>query len=258
MLELRILTGLHRGAALPLEGDRVCIGSGEENDIVLLDPGMPVRAAILERATGSSWTCRMYASPQKQGESPSGAPARNDIEIGAGARWFAGPVLMACEEETAPWSNSAGEQRAPSAQPRFSLKAKLAVALVVATLIVALAATLGGQAASRLGIGEPARHASSVLAAPSADRALRLEPAATAAATPASGVRLLAAAVYPNETKERPPFSIGSANGGPYGFIVTDDGRVLLPGSRWRGFTLVRIEPGRAIFTGPFAAELTW
>jgi hypothetical protein len=70
--------------------------------------------------------------------------------------------------------------------------------------------------------------------------------------------RVVKAAVYPIRTTDRPPFGIRSASGGPYGFIVTDDDRVLTPGSRWQAFTLVRIEPGRAVFTGPYAAELTW
>jgi hypothetical protein len=56
----------------------------------------------------------------------------------------------------------------------------------------------------------------------------------------------------------RPPFAIRSASGGPYGFVVTEDGQVLMPGSRRQAFTLVRIEPGRAVFSGPYAAELTW
>jgi len=129
---------------------------------------------------------------------------------------------------------------------------------LVAGLIAAVAASLDGGTASRLGMREPAVHASAPLVGTSEDEATRLTRGATPAPAPSSGVRVLTAAVYPDETMQRPPFSIRSASGGPYGFIVTDDGQVLMPGSRWRAFTLVRIEPGRAVFTGPYAAELTW
>ncbi len=259
MLELRIFTGLHRGAALALEGDQIRIGSGDENDIVLLDPGMPVHAATLERSAASSWSCRVQGSAQQRGELPPGVPAKNHIEVVAGARWFAGPVLMGCEEESAPWCDAAAEpSRAPPDKPRFPMKAKLALAVVAAGLIAAVAASLDGQAPSRLGMREPAVRASGTLAGTPAGHAVRLTQGTTPAPAQASGVRVLTATVYPNDTRERPPFSIRSASGGPYGFIVTDDGQVLMPGSRWRAFTLVRIEPGRAVFTGPHAAELTW
>ena len=55
MLELRILTGLHRGAALPLDGDAIRIGSAAENDVVLLDPGMPALACAIYRSEVSGW-----------------------------------------------------------------------------------------------------------------------------------------------------------------------------------------------------------
>lgn len=144
-------------------------------------------------------------------------------------------------------------------EPRIVSGLHRGVALaLVAGLIAAVAAILDGGTASRLSMRERAVHASGALVGTSADDAIRLTQGTTPALALASGVRVLTAAVYPNETRERPPFSIRSANGGPYGFIVTDDGQVLMPGSRWRAFTLVRIEPGRAVFTGPYAAELTW
>lgn len=38
MIELRVLSGLHQGAALPLYGSSWTIGNGEENDLYLSDP----------------------------------------------------------------------------------------------------------------------------------------------------------------------------------------------------------------------------
>ena len=81
------------------------------------------------------------------------------------------------------------------------------------------------------------------------------QSAPDAARTP---VRVVSGAIYPSQAVRRPPFEIRSASTGPYGFIVTRDDQILIPGSRLGAFTLVRIEPGRAVFTGPHAAELTW
>lgn len=53
-LELRILSGLHRGASLPLGGERYVIGSSDDADVVLLDPGVADRHATL-RHDGERW-----------------------------------------------------------------------------------------------------------------------------------------------------------------------------------------------------------
>ncbi|WUR13066.1 FHA domain-containing protein [[Empedobacter] haloabium] len=54
-LELRILNGLHRGASLPLDEQPQLIGSGDDADVVLVDPGIEPRHAVL-RLDGSGWS----------------------------------------------------------------------------------------------------------------------------------------------------------------------------------------------------------
>lgn len=54
-LELRILNGLHRGASLPLDDQPQLIGSADDADIVLVDPGIEPRHAVL-RLDGGSWS----------------------------------------------------------------------------------------------------------------------------------------------------------------------------------------------------------
>lgn len=46
-LELRILSGLHRGAALPLDGAALELGGAEHCDVVLADRGLAQRHAVL-------------------------------------------------------------------------------------------------------------------------------------------------------------------------------------------------------------------
>jgi type III secretion protein D len=54
MFELRVLTGLHQGAALPLVGEQWAIGSNAEQDLALQDPGVEQLHCLLQRQ-GESW-----------------------------------------------------------------------------------------------------------------------------------------------------------------------------------------------------------
>jgi type III secretion protein D len=49
MYELRVLNGLHHGAALPLIGERWVIGCDERQDLLLQDPGIAQRHCLLLR-----------------------------------------------------------------------------------------------------------------------------------------------------------------------------------------------------------------
>lgn len=52
LFELRVLSGLHQGAALPLFGEQWCIGAHQEADLELYDPGIADRHARLTRVDG--------------------------------------------------------------------------------------------------------------------------------------------------------------------------------------------------------------
>nr|WED68905.1 FHA domain-containing protein [Pectobacterium colocasium] len=55
MFELRVLTGLHRGAALPLCGNAWRIGAADDANLVLYDPGIAPYHGQLEK-TADGWT----------------------------------------------------------------------------------------------------------------------------------------------------------------------------------------------------------
>lgn len=254
MLELRILTGLHRGAALPLDGDAIRIGSGANNDIVLLDPGMPTVASVIYRSGASNWQYVSYRSGDNDDEAFDATRAPNRTALVAGVRWFAGPVMIGCDDETTPWpttvTQGGASRRDRRAKRRASLKTKLACAFAAAIAVTVLAAWLVAQRRPTAPAPSPVEAA--------AVEAAAMPSARTTAGAMGTPVHAVKAVSYPDEAKPRPPFGIRSASSGPYGFVVTDDGQVLIPGSRWRAFTLVRIEPGRAVFAGPHAAELAW
>lgn len=54
MFELRVLNGLHQGAALPLVGDQWVIGASDEHDLALYDPGIAALHCRLSR-TEDGW-----------------------------------------------------------------------------------------------------------------------------------------------------------------------------------------------------------
>lgn len=60
MFELRVLDGLHQGAALPLFGEQWSIGAHADADLVLNDPGIAERHARL-RFEGSNWSVQAEA-----------------------------------------------------------------------------------------------------------------------------------------------------------------------------------------------------
>lgn len=60
MFELRVLEGLHQGAALPLFGEQWSIGAHADADLVLNDPGIAEHHARL-RLTGLTWSVQAEA-----------------------------------------------------------------------------------------------------------------------------------------------------------------------------------------------------
>ncbi|MGN7738553.1 FHA domain-containing protein [Pseudomonas sp. 22526] len=62
MYELRVLTGLHRGAALPLTGGEWSIGSSSGADLALYDPGIKDRHCLLQ-LVDDTWSLARQEGP---------------------------------------------------------------------------------------------------------------------------------------------------------------------------------------------------
>ncbi|MFJ2536399.1 FHA domain-containing protein [Pseudomonas sp. NPDC087614] len=67
MYELRVLTGLHRGAALPLNGGEWSIGSAVGADLALYDPGIKDRHCLL-RLVDDTWSLARKDGPVTDSE----------------------------------------------------------------------------------------------------------------------------------------------------------------------------------------------
>ncbi|SFL97959.1 FHA domain-containing protein [Rugamonas rubra] len=106
MFELRVLNGLHRGAALPLDEQTLLIGAGDDADVVLVDPGVAPRHASLS-ASGDGWLLAALDGLLYPADS---ARPHSALDLAAGDCARLGPIWLAVMAQDAAWI-------APPAQP---------------------------------------------------------------------------------------------------------------------------------------------
>jgi type III secretion protein D len=94
-LELRVLSGMHAGARVLLEGDEYLIGTREDCDFVLTDPGVLPRHARLVRVDGV-WLLEWL--PAHEGDAVL-APA--PLERAKAVPF--GPIVVMADEPGTPW-----------------------------------------------------------------------------------------------------------------------------------------------------------
>ncbi|KQZ44745.1 FHA domain-containing protein [Duganella sp. Root1480D1] len=98
-LELRILSGLHRGASLPLGGERYVIGASDDADVVLLDPGVAGRHATL-RHDGDRWLLAALEGSVRSADSDT---EQEEHVLAPGDCARIGAVWIGISEAAAPW-----------------------------------------------------------------------------------------------------------------------------------------------------------
>ncbi|HEY8608143.1 MAG TPA: FHA domain-containing protein [Noviherbaspirillum sp.] len=102
MPELRILSGLHRGATLPLDGMAATeIGSDESADVVLLDHGIEPRHAFIE-ASGDGWLLKAIDGEVRTSETNTPTPS---IELLEGSHARIGRVWITIADARSPWQD---------------------------------------------------------------------------------------------------------------------------------------------------------
>lgn len=101
MLELRILSGYHRGATLPLEARPLSIGADEESDVVLADPGLAARHARLAPEDGR-WVLEALDGALR-GEHDNACLPKIVLDAGDCARL--GAIWLAVCQADSPWQD---------------------------------------------------------------------------------------------------------------------------------------------------------
>ncbi|MBP0945393.1 FHA domain-containing protein [Pseudomonas alliivorans] len=154
LYELRVLTGLHRGAALPLNGEQWSIGSSSGADLALYDPGIKDRHCML-RLVDETWSLASSEGPVTDSEGHKveaisqlepGTPfAVNGVwlsVISANTEWPAEdeeePPQAA--EESEPQSSMLSAER--DAQPVKPPRSLLGPMLLIASLLVFVGALM--------------------------------------------------------------------------------------------------------------------
>lgn len=102
MFELRILNGLHRGATLPLGGDTVTIGAGDEADVVMVDQGIEADHAELTPNNDGSDSWLLTATGGGIWSAEQSRP-QTVLELTPGEFARLGDIWLTIAEETARW-----------------------------------------------------------------------------------------------------------------------------------------------------------
>jgi type III secretion protein D len=111
--ELRVLSGLHRGASLPVDEQPQLIGASDDADVVLVDPGIAQRHAMLRLEAGG-WSLLAMDGAVK-GAQHDAAEDQHALPPGAAAR--IGHVWVTVSPGDAPWQDPPPEPPAGSAPP---------------------------------------------------------------------------------------------------------------------------------------------
>lgn len=99
MFELRVLTGLHRGAALPLNGLTCRIGAADDADMVLYDPGIREGHCLLEKQ-GGAWVLSALEGAVSDSE---GHPVETSLTLLPGTPFAAGAIWLCVVSAETPW-----------------------------------------------------------------------------------------------------------------------------------------------------------
>lgn len=91
LTELRVLSGLSRGAAMPLE-DQITIGSDFACDLILVDPDVAERHATLQALGNGRYTLSMVD-----------APRTSPTNVGLGEQFEVAGIRMVLAPSDAPW-----------------------------------------------------------------------------------------------------------------------------------------------------------
>jgi type III secretion protein D len=102
MFELRVLSGQHQGAALPLVGEQWTIGAAEQQDLALEDPGIAGLHAQLQRID-EHWQINAEEGPLHDAQ----GLAQDRLDLEPNAVFLLGPVWLCVSAAGDDWPSAA-------------------------------------------------------------------------------------------------------------------------------------------------------
>ena len=289
LFELRVLSGLHEGAALPLFGECWSIGADQDADLELYDPGVAARHARLHGMAGR-WTVQAQEGLLQD---DAGTVRAQIADLAPGRAFAIGGIRLCVADTQSAWLDEPADAVAqPGAPVTAGSKSKWLAPgiLVLVPILMALAWQPMGTAPALAPQPSPASNKRQLVTTAQVHQQLlkmlierdlgntvRLQVAADRITlggevgqdslalvsrmlerfevqfeTPVAIVNQV------QQTSTVLPFRIVQIIGGPKAHVVLADGRRLFFGDEVQGLRLTAIDNRRVLFEGRQRHEVNW
>lgn len=289
LFELRVLSGLHEGAALPLFGECWSIGADQDADLELYDPGVAARHARLHGMAGR-WTVQAQEGLLQD---DAGTVRAQITDLAPGRAFAIGGIRLCVADTQSAWLDEPADAVAqPGAPVTAGSKSKWLAPgiLVLVPILMALAWQPMGTAPALAPQPSPASNKRQLVTTAQVHQQLlkmlierdlgntvRLQVAADRITlggevgqdslalvsrmlerfevqfeTPVAIVNQV------QQTSTVLPFRIVQIIGGPKAHVVLADGRRLFFGDEVQGLRLTAIDNRRVLFEGRQRHEVNW
>ena len=289
LFELRVLSGLHEGAALPLFGECWSIGAHQDADLELYDPGVAARHARLHGLAGR-WTVQAQEGLLQD---DAGTVRAQITDLAPGRAFAIGGIRLCVADTQSAWLDEPADAVAqPGAPVTAGSKSKWLAPgiLVLVPILMALAWQPMGTAPALAPQPSPASNKRQLATTAQVHQQLlkmlierdlgntvRLQVAADRITlggevgqdslalvsrmlerfevqfeTPVAIVNQV------QQTSTVLPFRIVQIIGGPKAHVVLADGRRLFFGDEVQGLRLTAIDNRRVLFEGRQRHEVNW
>ena len=289
LFELRVLSGLHEGAALPLFGECWSIGADQDADLELYDPGVAARHARLHGLAGC-WTVQAQEGLLQD---EAGTVRAQITDLAPGRAFVIGGIRLCVADTQSAWLDEPADAVAqPGAPVTAGSKSKWLAPgiLVLVPILMALAWQPMGTAPALAPQPSPASNKRQLVTTAQVHQQLlkmlierdlgntvRLQVAADritlGGEVGQDSLALVSRMLERFEVQfETPvaiinqvqqastvlPFRIVQIIGGPKAHVVLADGRRLFFGDEVQGLRLTAIDNRRVLFEGRQRHEVNW
>ena len=289
LFELRVLSGLHEGAALPLFGECWSIGADQDADLELYDPGVAARHARLHGMAGR-WTVQAQEGLLQD---DAGTVRAQITDLAPGRAFAIGGIRLCVADTQSAWLDEPADAVAqPGAPVTAGSKSKWLApgVLVLVPILMALAWQPMGTAPALAPKPSPASNKRQLATTAQVHQQLlkmlierdlgntvRLQVAADRITLGGEvgqdslalvsrmlerfEVQFETPVAIVNQVQQAStvlPFRIVQIIGGPKAHVVLADGRRLFFGDEVQGLRLTAIDNRRVLFEGRQRHEVNW